>query len=172
MLCALAASDAVRQVSGLVAALKWPNDLIVEDRSWRKLAGILTETGVVGAQMDHVVVGIGINVNVPSGLLTSLAPNATSILAETGQSADRVTLMAAFLAGVERRYEALRVGQSPHPEWVAALATLGRPVKAITAEATVSGVAESVDLDGALLLRTPDGTLHRFLVGDVTLDHP
>jgi BirA family biotin operon repressor/biotin-[acetyl-CoA-carboxylase] ligase len=170
MLCALAAADSVREVSGLAAALKWPNDLIVGGRSWRKLAGTLTEIGAVGAGMDYAVVGIGINVDVPSSLLSSLAPDATSILAETGQPVDRVAVLAALLAGAERRYEALRVGESPHAEWVARLATLGRPVKATTAEATVVGVAESVDQGGALLLRTPDGTLHRLLAGDVTLD--
>lgn len=179
MLCSLAAADAVENVAGLRVALKWPNDLIIESRitnhksrNWRKLAGILTETGVMGKRLDFVVVGIGINVNVLPEVLPNLAPGATSILAETGQRVDRVALLAALLAGVERRYEALRAGASPHQEWAARLATLGQPVQATTSAGVFTGVAESVDEDGALLLRTPDGRLHQLLAGDVTLAHP
>lgn len=170
MLCSMAAADAVEQVAGLSVALKWPNDLIVKSQTWGKLAGVLTETGIAGERLEFAIVGIGVNVNVPPQMLPALAPDATSILAETGHPVDRVALLAALLAGVERRYEALRAGESPHREWAARLATLGQPVKAVISEGTLTGVAESVDEGGALLLRTPDGVLHRLLAGDVTLD--
>ena len=179
MLCSLAAADAIEQVAGLRTALKWPNDLIVESRitnhesrGWKKLSGVLTETGVTGKQLEFVVVGIGINVNVPPETLPALAPDATSILAETGREADRVALLTALLAGVEARYERLRAGTSPRAEWAARLATLGRRVEVATSGGTLIGVAESVDEDGALLLRAPDGKLHRLLAGDVTLSRP
>jgi len=172
MLCSLAAADAVEGIAGLQVWLKWPNDLIVEPEAWRKLAGVLTETGVVKEQVSFAVVGIGINVNVPAEALPGLAPDATSILAETGRWTDRVALLAALLTGAEWRYQALLAGESPHQEWTARLATLDRPVKVITLGGVLSGVAESVDESGALLLRTADGELHRFLAGDVTLDRP
>jgi BirA family biotin operon repressor/biotin-[acetyl-CoA-carboxylase] ligase len=169
MLCAAAAADAVERVAGLPVSLKWPNDLIVKSQNWRKLAGILTETGVIGERVSFVVVGIGINVNVTPRELPTLAPDATSILAETGREVDRARLLAALLAGVEDRYTQLEAGESPHAEWTARLATLGQRVEAITSEGTIAGVAESVDGHGALLLRTPDGELHRLIAGDVTL---
>lgn len=189
MLCALAAADAIQRIAGLRVALKWPNDLIVECASlqvcksaspelpipnpqyltWKKLAGILTETGAVGNGLEFAIVGIGINVNVAPEELPALAPDATSILAETGRGSDRATLLAAFLGRVEQRYEGLRAGINPQPEWAARLATLGQPVQAIMPDEILTGVAESVDEDGALLLRTPDGALHRLLAGDVTL---
>lgn len=172
MLCSLAAADAVEQVAKLSVALKWPNDLIIQSPNWKKLAGILTETGLVGKRLEFAVVGIGINVNVPPETLPTLAPDATSVLAETGQKVDRVTLLAALLAGVEARYERLRMGKSPRAEWAARLATLGQRVDVITSKDVLAGVAESVDEDGALLLRAPDGRLHRLLAGDVTLSHP
>jgi len=189
MLCSLAAADAVADVAGLRVSLKWPNDLIVKSQipnpksqNWRKLAGVLTETGMQvksqtpnpkasNWQVGCAVVGIGINVNVPPEMLPGLAPDATSILAEVGRPVDRVALLVALLAGVERRYEALQAGESPHREWAARLATLGRSVQVTTSEGVLTGVAESVDEDGALLLRTPDGGLHRLLAGDVTLAH-
>jgi BirA family biotin operon repressor/biotin-[acetyl-CoA-carboxylase] ligase len=176
MLCSLAAADAVEQVAGLRVALKWPNDLVVrsqvsnlKSQDWGKLAGVLTETGVAGRRLAFVVVGIGINVNVEPETLPSLAPDATSVLAEVGRPVGRVPLLAALLAGVERRYDALQAGESPHQEWADRLATLGQPVQVLTSDEVVSGVAESVGQDGALLLRTPDGQLRRLLAGDVTL---
>jgi BirA family biotin operon repressor/biotin-[acetyl-CoA-carboxylase] ligase len=179
MLCSLAAADAVEQVSGLQVTIKWPNDLIVrsriphpEAREWRKLAGVLTETGVMGERLDFVVVGIGVNVNVEPDVVPTLASHATSILAEVMRPTDRLALLATLLRGVERRYEALRAGESPYQEWTARLATLGQPVQVTTSEGALTGVAESVDGDGALLLRTPDGELHRLLAGDVTLSRP
>jgi BirA family biotin operon repressor/biotin-[acetyl-CoA-carboxylase] ligase len=184
MICSLAAADAVEQVAGLRVSVKWPNDLVVKaqspkpkspisnlkSRNWHKLAGVLTETGVIGNRLDFVVVGIGINVNVEPDVLPTLAPDATSVLAEVGRRVDRGALLGALLDGVERRYEALRAGASPHHEWAARLATLGQPVAVTTSAGVLTGVAESVDEDGALLLRTPDGALRRLLAGDVTLD--
>lgn len=209
MLCALATADAVEDVAGLRVWLKWPNDLIVKikdqspkpkDQSlkpkaqsprakaqgWRKLAGVLTETSVVGPQspdlkaqspksesadwrLEYVIVGIGINVNVAPQDLPGLAPDATSVLAETGREAGRAALLATLLAGVEARYARLQAGESPHAEWATRLATLGQHVEVITSEGKAVGVAEAVDEDGALLLRTPDGVLHRLAAGDVTL---
>jgi BirA family biotin operon repressor/biotin-[acetyl-CoA-carboxylase] ligase len=176
MLCALAAADAVKEVAGLQVWLKWPNDIVVKSpipspqpQHWRKLAGVLTETGVRGERLEFVVVGLGVNVNVPQEVLSTLAPDATSILAEVGQPVDRIALLAKLLTEVERRYETLRAGGSPYREWVARLATLGQSVVATTSAGILVGVAESVDEIGALLLRTPDGVLHRFLSGDVTL---
>ena len=183
MLCSLAAADAIAQVAGLQVSIKWPNDLVVKSPisnlqspiptlhspSWKKLAGVLTETGLTGERLDFAVVGIGINVNVEPEVLPTLAPDATSILAETGRPVDRVALLAALLGGVERRYGALQAGVSPHREWAARLATLGQPVEVTTSEGALRGVAESVNEDGALVLRTPGGALRRLLAGDVTL---
>lgn len=169
MLCALAAADAIEKMAGLHIWLKWPNDLIVKSQGWKKLGGILTETGIAGEQVAFAIVGLGINVNVERQALPALDPNATSILAESGQSIERAALLAALLAGVEQRYVALQAGESPHQEWTSRLATLGQRVEAATAQETLAGVAESVDEDGALLLRVADGTLRRLVVGDVTL---
>lgn len=172
MLCSMAAADAIEDVAGLEVALKWPNDLVVRSPNWRKLAGILTETGLEGERVTFVVVGIGVNVNVSAEVLPDLAPNATSILAETGHELERAKLLAALLANVEARYERLRSGESPHAEWATRLVTLGNHVRVTTSDGVLTGLAEAVDENGALLLRMPDGTLRRLWAGDVTLAPP
>ncbi len=172
MICALAAADAVAATAGLPVSLKWPNDLIIaRGESWRKLGGLLAETGFSGNRLEFVIVGIGINVNVPAEALPDLAPDATSILAETGQTTDRDALLDRLLNGVKDRCERWRTGERPGAEWATRLATLGRPVRVVTAERELRGIAEGVDEDGALLLRTPDGNLHRIRAGDVLLAH-
>jgi BirA family biotin operon repressor/biotin-[acetyl-CoA-carboxylase] ligase len=174
----MAAADAVERVAELHVLIKWPNDLIVTSldtrgryEAWRKLGGILTETGMTGDRLEFVVVGIGINVNVPPDLLPRLAPDATSVLAETGREFDRSALLGAVLEGVELRYGRLKSGQSPREEWAARLATLGQRIGVATARGILEGVAETVDEDGALVLRTDDGVRHRLMTGDVTLSH-
>ncbi len=170
--CALAAADAVRRVAGLETLLKWPNDLVVERGGrWLKLAGVLTETGLSGARLDYVVVGIGLNVSVRPAELPLLAPNATSILAETGRTVPRETLLAALLEEAAAWYAHLRAGGSLYAEWTRRLATLGRRVEVVIGGQRVSGLAEGVDEEGRLLLRGADGTLRRLAVGDVTLAH-
>jgi BirA family biotin operon repressor/biotin-[acetyl-CoA-carboxylase] ligase len=176
MLCSMAAADAVEELAHLSTALKWPNDLVTESQvpepsspAWRKLAGVLTETGLIGANLSFSVVGIGINVNVPQVSLPELAPEATSILAETGRPVRRSALLIALLKAVEERYERLQGGENPHREWSTRLVTLGRPVQVTTREGILEGVAEAVDEDGALLLRMRQGSLQRLVVGDVTL---
>jgi BirA family biotin operon repressor/biotin-[acetyl-CoA-carboxylase] ligase len=175
MLCSMAAADAVEQVAGLSVGLKWPNDLIVESRisgfessDWRKLAGILTETGLVGDDLVFVIVGIGINVNVPPEALPGLAPHATSILAETGRQVGRSALLVALLERVEARYKRLKSGENPRQEWSSRLVTLGQRVQITTPEGVLNGIAEGVDEDGALLLQKDDGSIQQLLTGDVT----
>jgi BirA family biotin operon repressor/biotin-[acetyl-CoA-carboxylase] ligase len=134
-----------------------------------KAKGQGPKAGHAGWRLEYIVVGIGVNVNVAPRDVADLAPGATSILAETGREVDRVALLATLLAGVEMRYARLQAGESPHTEWAARLATLGQRVQAVICGEKVTGVAEAVDEDGALLLRTSDGALHRLTAGDVTL---
>jgi BirA family biotin operon repressor/biotin-[acetyl-CoA-carboxylase] ligase len=178
MICSLAAADAVTEVTGLRPALKWPNDLLLNGK---KLAGVLTELGFGGEgassgnTLTWGVVGVGLNVNVDFNArafghdLPDLAQTAISLAMALGRPVPRLPLLHRYFIGVERRYEALKAGHSPHQEWAARLATLGQPVIASTPEGACQGVAEDVDEAGALLLRRSDGGAVRVLAGDVTL---
>jgi len=155
MLCSLAICDAIAGTTGLVPAVKWPNDVLLRGR---KVCGILTELGIEGPRLAYAVVGMGVNVNVDFGLAQEL-----------GREVSRLELLRAILINVEERYARLRAGESPHAEWAARLATLGQRVIVTTPTEQLSGIAEGVDADGALLLRDENGVLRHILAGDVTL---
>lgn len=166
MSCGLAVADAIEQQTGLRAGLKWPNDVVI---AGGKAGGILTEIEVKGIEIDFAVVGIGLNVNLDPALLPADAPvQATSLSRQLGTEVPRLPLLWVVLEKIEERYSALRTGQSPHREWAARLVTMGRPVVIAGAGPVVEGVAESVDVDGALLVRLADGCLERVVAGDVT----
>ncbi|MBN4067446.1 biotin--[acetyl-CoA-carboxylase] ligase [Simkania negevensis] len=70
---------------GVVAAIKWPNDVMVEKK---KISGILCETIFVEGDMQAVVVGLGLNVNMTESECSMIDQPATSLLVETGQQHD------------------------------------------------------------------------------------
>ena len=89
---AAAAARAIQRVTGFQPDIKAPNDLMA---GGRKLAGILCQTSLRGAEVDYLLVGIGLNVNLPAARLPR--PTATSLLVETGRPHDRDALLAAIL---------------------------------------------------------------------------
>ena len=97
LVAARAVADALA-AAGLEAAIKYPNDVLVRGR---KVAGVLGE-----ARNGRVVLGIGINVNVPAGALPRQTQTpATSVLLEKGERLDRGALLANLLEALERRYD-------------------------------------------------------------------
>ena len=167
MVCGLAVIDAIESETGLQVGLKWPNDVVVGPA---KVAGILTEIGAQGSKVDFVVVGLGLNVNLnPAGLPDGLLVPATSLSHELKHPVARLPLLVALLQAMETRYTALKAGRSPHLEWAGRLVTLGRPVTVSTIGASLEGVAEGVNADGALLVRLDSGRLETVMAGDVTL---
>ncbi|MBN2005927.1 MAG: biotin--[acetyl-CoA-carboxylase] ligase [Anaerolineae bacterium] len=171
MACGLALCEAIVATTEVPAVLKWPNDLIVNDvqGGWRKIAGMLSEIGLRDGLPHFVVVGIGLNVNVPVATLSELSPNATSLLAETGRQVERTALLDAFLSRVETLYRRLERGEDLLPLWRAHLAWKGQSVRLQTPTKIVEGVFEDVDEAGALWVRLSSGERRCFMVGDVTL---
>ncbi len=167
MVCGLAVVDAIESETGLQAGLKWPNDVVVGQA---KVAGILTEIGLQGRNVDFVVVGLGLNVNLnPARLPSGLLVPATSLSHELERPVARLPLLLALLQAMETRYTALKAGRSPHLEWAGRLVTVGRAVTVSTTGDSLEGVAEGVNENGALLVRLDNGRLETVMAGDVTL---
>jgi BirA family transcriptional regulator, biotin operon repressor / biotin---[acetyl-CoA-carboxylase] ligase len=166
MAISLGACDAIRAETGLDIHIKWPNDLLIDGK---KFAGILAETQTLGDQIEHVVIGVGINVNFRASSIADIPPDATTISDQLGRPFPRVQLAQSILRSIERFYVRLCAGESLREEWAARLATLHQSIRAQTTTGIEAGIAENVDDDGALLIRRADGVMVRLLAGDVTL---
>jgi BirA family biotin operon repressor/biotin-[acetyl-CoA-carboxylase] ligase len=169
LLSGVAVVSAVRSVSGVGAVLKWPNDVLVDER---KLAGILAEQS---PDESAVVIGIGLNVSTPAESLP-VSPSglpATSLLAE-GATVPREELLAAVLGQFERRYAAFRADPAPAgsgllAEYRGLCATLGQTVRAeLPLGRVLTGTATDVDDGGRLLItEKPGASATPISAGDV-----
>jgi BirA family biotin operon repressor/biotin-[acetyl-CoA-carboxylase] ligase len=159
---ALAVTDALRTDAGVEARIRWPNDVVLGSR---KVCGVLPEAVSSGdGPVQHVILGIGLNVNQES-FPPDLSEHATSLRLATGRRHDPARLLEALLDALDRRYWAWRAGGlvALREECRERSSTLGRPV---TLPDGASGTAVDLDADGALLVRTDDGALRRVVSGE------
>lgn len=145
----LAVMQALRESGVRGAALKWPNDVLVGQK---KIAGILLELVGDPADICHVVLGIGINVNMQRA--DEVDQQWTSVLLETGSSVDRNALVAQLGVQLQRYLERHREGGfvALQEEWEQSHAWQGRSVSLIAGVNQVDGVVLGVDRQGALRL--------------------
>ena len=173
LLTAIAVVRAINLLTGVHVTVKWPNDVMVlRDGEGRKLAGILVEAIGSGPSGERgVVVGIGINVNMPAEAFPKdLRASATSLLIETGRPVERAPLLAALLGELEHLYGQLcdqgTGGIAAAYETICA--TLGKRVRVeLGGSGQVEGAAEGLAPDGALRLRTKEGKILEIRAGDV-----
>lgn len=169
----LGIAEAVGKVTGITPDIKWPNDLLLNGR---KIAGMLAEMEFQPPDDPVVVLGIGLNVNMPPDKLPEdLSKTAGSLLIATGREWDRHVLLAEILKGIEANYMELTSGG------VAGLLeryrdvcfTLGAKVKMSKGADIVVGTAVDVDQMGQLVVkRDADGILESFNAGETTIIKP
>jgi len=167
---ATALARAIESEIGVSPEIKWPNDILIDGK---KVAGILTELTAELDNVKSVILGIGIDVNhelaeFPSDLRTI----ATSLRIASGGKVDRAALAVAVLRELDRAYDLIGRSQfeTVADEWQRRCGTVGREVVIRVGERVIRGRAESLDHDGALLLRDAYGRLERIIGGDVTME--
>ena len=165
---ATAVARAIRAETGLAPQIKWPNDILLRGK---KVTGILTELGAELDRVRYVIIGIGVDVNVAE-FPAELADIATSLAAEAGRKFVRAEIAAAILRELDADYARITSGEfaALAEEWERQCVTLGQRVRIHIGDRTVAGRAESLDADGALLLRTEHGRIERIIGGDVGLE--
>jgi len=164
MLGALAIAELCDQLGLSDIGVKWPNDVQVNRR---KVSGVLPEVVWDGTHLTGVVLGIGINVRVDfSG--TELAETAISLESALGESLDRVELLSYLLGRIDDWTG--RLGSyALFAAWKARLNMIGNLVTVSNGDYGIQGMAQDVDEQGALLIRTPDDVLHRVIAGDIVM---
>ena len=164
MAAGLAACDGVESAAGFRPRLKWPNDLVVDDR---KLAGLLSES--TPGEVTAVILGLGLNVTA-GAYPAELAGTATSCEEEARRPVDRADLLVGFLAALEARYSAVLVKggrETTMRDYRADSATIGRRVRVELPNGTLEGTADRVAWNGQLIVVDDDGGHHVVNAGDV-----
>jgi len=187
MITSLAVVDSIADICQVAAVIKWPNDVLIENR---KVAGILIETSHDTSGRMVAVAGIGVNVNGSikelakhASLQVPLTAIATTLESACGHIVSREVFIARLLQYIEKSYFALQheIAELPvvgtvtnepftrliRERWRSQLATLGRTIEVQQGNSVISGIAEDVDESGELLLRRHSGELVRITWGDV-----
>lgn len=165
----LAIADAVES-HGVKAQVKWPNDVLVNDK---KIGGILADVHTHGGHLEALTMGIGVNLNIDRPGMNQLygdaAAGATSLREARGQHVDRNAFAARVLESLEQRhFDFLAHGKAPLlTEW-RRRSFLGRRVTVREEDVHVEGIAMSLDEEGCLVVNLDDGSTVRVREGEVT----
>lgn len=162
MAISVAICKALADLYGLAAGIKWPNDLLIEEK---KICGILMEVSAEVDRLEYVVVGIGINANVDvSGYPAEW--RSTSLRQELGREVSRVGLIQKILLEIENSYQHMD-SKEIWEEWRNRSVTLGRQVRISSVSGDIIGEAVDLAEDGGLIIQSRDQDgLHRVLAGD------
>lgn len=160
----LAVCKAIRDLTDCPAKIKWPNDVVI---GGKKVCGILTEMTADSNQTNFIVLGIGINVNVPS-FPEELREKATSLLLETGENIPRIPLLQEVLFRLEKLLTN-HTDENFWDEYKALCVSLNRKVKFSRNNLPLEGIAEDISPDGELLVHLEDGSVVAVCSGEVTV---
>ncbi len=165
---AVAVASAIRKQCGLDARIKWPNDIII---SGKKAGGLLTEMSAEQDRIRHIVLGIGVDVNMElDALPVDVRALTTTLASEAGDAIDRTVLLRRVLRELDSWYRIFLTNeQDMLREWTSLNMTIGNRVTVTGAGKTVEGLAKRIDSEGRLMIQLEDGTVHAVAAGDVTV---
>ena len=146
-LAAIAVARGLESATNLKARLRWPNDVMINDR---KVAGVIAESNYLGQKFAFATIGIGVNCN--SGVPESVGP-ATNIAGELGHSVDTAALARSILEAFGGFYDKRLDGADVVEVARSIMGTLGRRVTIRTTSGeTIEGLAQIIGSDGSITL--------------------
>ena len=149
--------------------LKWPNDILINGK---KVCGILSQVKTTVNEIDFIVLGIGINVNISySQFPKEISVLATSLAIETGREISRQELIISLYENLTKWYKKLlKEGFDRIKEkWLGLSPMIGQMVQVMFNEEVVSGKAIGIDDDGSLILLTAENKQINISAGDATI---
>ena len=153
LVAAMATARAITEVTGEAAQIKWPNDIVMNGK---KVVGILTEMSAQFDYINHIVVGIGINVH-NEEFPEEIAKTASSLLLECGHRIHRASLIEAFLEEFERLYAVYLETEDMsglQKEYDSLLVNRGRQVRVLDPKEPFEGKAMGITKKGELIVDT------------------
>jgi BirA family transcriptional regulator, biotin operon repressor / biotin---[acetyl-CoA-carboxylase] ligase len=171
LMAAVAVRDALLDAYALETDIKWPNDLLVNDR---KLCGILAEA--VDTRIGRAVV-LGIGINLKHGSFPAeLQEVATSIESAIGRSADLKVIIGPLVDSLVRYYHMLQLVDGPEMivrEWSARSSyASGKRIRIANGDEILEGTSRGLERDGALRIETDCGDIKIVRTGDVSSVRP
>lgn len=163
---AVAAAEAIERTSSLKVDCKWPNDLLVNNK---KIGGILIEGSVKESIVEHVVIGLGINVN-QTQFSGDFKTTATSLRLESRQQIDRTKLFKEIISLLEIGYKeyAKTAFRSIIPLWEKRSTMVNKSILVSQSGNVFSGTVRGLSPEGGLIIDT-NGDTRILFAGDVTI---
>ncbi len=156
LLTGIAVATAIEDLTGLKPSLKWPNDLLLNDK---KCGGILCESAQQGQDQPFTIIGIGLNVNSnPDRFPDEFKTTSTSLCAESGTDIVRAAMLAQILNRLEQQLQLLATAAPDRwrEQYTAHCSTVGRRVRVECADGErLEGLAVGIGEDGCLKIQ-PD----------------
>lgn len=169
LMAAIAVVKAINKYKGVNASIKWPNDVLLNGK---KMVGILTEMNAEFGKVNYIVIGTGINVNVPREMIPEeLQDLAISVADAAAEPVRRIDILADYLKNLEDLYETVLAKGfgTVFEEWRKYNNTIGQEVKVISLGDIYYGKAIDIDPEGLLIVQKKDGTIEKVIAGDVSI---
>lgn len=163
----LAVYDTIKEVTGIIPTLKWPNDVLINGK---KVCGTLLELSTEADMVSFVIVGIGFNINMKEKEIDeSIKNKATSLYIETGNTFERALVCGVLLSNLGKYYSIFckKGEQEICSIWEKTAQTAGKHLVINQMGEVYSGVSQGIDATGAIILNI-DGKLKRIIAGDVS----
>lgn len=168
LVMAMSVSEAIEEVTNLKPEIKWPNDILVNNK---KVCGILTEMNAEMTSVNHIVVGVGVNVNTKN-FSPELADMATSLRIEEKKEINRLLLAEKIIKSFEAKYEAFIKYEDLRDlkeEYESKLINIGKQVRILQPSGDLTGQALGINEEGELLVKKADGDILAIYAGEVSV---
>jgi len=165
---AVAVASTIRTVCNIQPAIKWPNDIYLRGK---KVSGLLTEMSAEQDRIRHIVLGIGIDVNMAiDALPTGIRETATTLAVEVGHNINRTILLHQLFHDLEQWYQEFLINATGVlAEWERLNETIGKRIIVSSMGEKLQGLAQGIDREGRLIIKQEDGSIRQISAGDVEL---
>jgi len=162
-IAAVAVARVIRKIAGLNAKVKWPNDVLINNK---KICGILTET--ISGKENYALVGIGVNVN-QKIFSRSIIKKSTSLKIESNNTYNINNILKLIIKEFSNlhKYYKSKSYDKIIGFWKQYSHTLGKKIRAKTLSGDYIGEAIKIDKDCSLLLRLKNGSIKKIVEGDI-----
>ena len=168
LVMAMAVAAGITEVGGVQAYIKWPNDIVINGK---KVCGMLTEMSLQQDYIQHVVIGVGINVGLQD-FPPEIAAVAACLERECGRKIHRASLVVSIMKAFEEYYESfLRTLDFSGllEAYNSLLVNCGREVRVMDPKGEYTGISRGINQTGELLVEMPDGSERAVYAGEVSV---